>query len=84
MERITQDIFFSGEGQTWENWNGSLLHFFAEEPLPYVKEEEWQQVARTISGLATFANYAVPDPEAFEDWRVWVNMFIEAVNGPTR
>lgn len=81
---IREIIEVGPEDISWENWNGYLLHTFGEEPLPYVTEENWRELAITVVGLSTFANYAVPDPEEFEDWKIWVNQFIEAVNGPTR
>ena len=84
MSEIREDIPFGGEGTSWEDWNGSLIHYFGEEPIPYLDEANWVTVAQTVAGLATFSNYAVPDPELFEDWRQWVNEFIETVNGPTR
>lgn len=81
---IREIIEVGSEDISWENWNGYLLHTFGEEPLPYLPEDQWQEVARTVAGIATFSNYATPDPYEFEDWREWVNLFIEAVNGPTR
>lgn len=84
MTSIRQIIEVGPENISWEDWNGYMLHTFGEEPLPYVTEEDWQDFALNVAGLSTFSNYAVPDPELFEDWRVWVNMLIEAVNGPTK
>lgn len=82
---IRQIIQFSPEGSTWADWNGNLLHYFGEEPIPYYEDEtNWQEVAKNVTQLSTFVNFAPPDPEAFETWQEWANAFITVVNGPTR
>lgn len=82
---IRQIIEFSPEGSTWADWNGNMLHYFGEEPIPYIDDElQWQEVARSIVQLSTFMNYAMPDPDTYDDWKMWANDFIEVVNGPTQ
>ena len=56
MTRIIQDIPFLAEDTTWDNWNGSMLHYFGEEPLPYVTEDNWQAFANSMT---------LPQPVAF-------------------
>jgi hypothetical protein len=80
---INQSIPFIATDSTWESWNGNMLHYFGEEPLPRVDEENWQDFARNMVGLSTFASYGVPNPEAYESWQDWVSMVIALVNGPT-
>lgn len=77
--------FFPGspEYSTWENWNGSLLHYYGEEPIPMLPEAEWKQVALSVGQLATFINYPVPDPEMYDSWQEWTLAFSEIINGPT-
>lgn len=67
----------------WANWNGNLLHYYGEEPLPYVDEDNWTILADYLVGLSTFANYGIPNSEGYEDWQDWAKDFIEAVNGST-
>lgn len=84
MAQIRQIIEFSPEGSTWADWNGNFLHYFGEEPIPYyVDEKMWKEVAQSITQLATFNNYALPDPDEFENWQDWANELITVVNGPT-
>lgn len=81
---ITQIIEFGPEGSTWADWNGNLLHYFGEEPIPYIPDEtQWQTVAKTVVQLSTFMNYATPDPDIYESWQEWAKDFITVVNGPT-
>ena len=81
---IRQIIEFGTEGSTWESWNGSLVHYFGEEPIPYMAEEDnWRDVASTVVSLPTFVSYAPPDPADYITWQSWANDFIVAVNGPT-
>lgn len=83
MARIFQDIPQLPEGVSWADWNGNMLHYFGEEPLPYVTEDNWKEFALTMSSLTTFSAYGFPDPEEVEDWKQWVSSIITIVNGPT-
>ena len=83
MARINQDIPFLAEDMTWENWNGNMLHYFGEEPLPYVSEENWVSFADSMVSLSTFSSYAIPRGEEFENWQDWVEAVILTVNGST-
>jgi hypothetical protein len=78
--------YFPGnpEYSTWENWNGTLLHYYGEEPIPMLPEAEWKTVALNVGQLATFINYPIPSPDLFETWQDWANAFSEIINGPTR
>lgn len=80
---IRQMIIFGSEC-SWESWNGSMVHFFGEEPIAMLPEDSWQEVANTIISLPTFSVYGPPDPELFDSWQEWANDFTLAVNGPTR
>ena len=82
MARIFQDIPQLPEGVSWEDWNGNMLHYFGEEPLPMVGEDNWELFALTMSSLTTFSAYGLPDPEEADDWKDWVNQVITVVNGP--
>lgn len=68
----------------WEDWNGGLLHYYGEEPIPMLPEAEWRQVALSVGQLATFINYPVPSPDMYEHWQDWANDFSQIINGPTR
>jgi hypothetical protein len=83
MTRIIQDIPFLAEDTTWDNWNGSMLHYFGEEPLPYVTEDNWQAFANSMTSLSTFSVYGLPGPDSYSDWRDWAEAIILIVNGPT-
>lgn len=72
------------ENTTWENWNGSVLHYFGEQPIPYLPETEWQTVARNLTQLPTFENYPVPAPDTYANWQDWAKEFTLIINGPTR
>jgi hypothetical protein len=80
---INQSIPFIAGGSTWDSWNGNMLHYFGQEPLPYVPESEWQQFADVMVGLPTFASYGIPGPNGFGSWQEWVSSVIGMVNGPT-
>ena len=69
---------------SWEDWNGNLIMFYGQEPIPYGDELSWSQIAKTVVELPTFANYPVPDPTEYPDWQSWAKDFTEIINGPSR
>lgn len=82
-QTITQSIPFLPDNEPWEDWNGSMLEYFGQEPIPYVVEDEWRDFAMAMIGTPTFANYALPSPDGFERWQDWVMAIIGLINGPT-
>lgn len=82
-DTIRQEIPFLPDNEPWEDWNGSMLEYFSQEPIPYVTEENWRDFALSMTGTPTFANYALPGPDGFERWQDWVLSIIGLVNGPT-
>jgi hypothetical protein len=79
-----QAVPFLPDGMSWGEWNGNMLHYFGEEPLPHVEEPDWRQLAGGVVLLPTFAVYGGIDPASFEDWREWARQFITVVNGATQ
>ena len=75
---------FTPNFMSWEDWNGNLVMFYGEEPIPALPEENWKQVANNVAQLATFLNYPVPDPQLYENWEDWALEFTEIINGPTQ
>lgn len=83
MAQIFQDIPQLPVGVSWSDWNGNMLHYFGEEQLPFVAEDNWQEFARAMGSLTTFSSYGFPEPEMYDDWRNWANAIIVIVNGPS-
>jgi hypothetical protein len=84
MADIRQSIPFIPQDATWDSWNGNLLHYFGQEPLPIVDEENWRSLANHMLTLPTFNSYALPAPEGFINWQDWVSVVVIAINGPTQ
>jgi hypothetical protein len=68
---------------SWEDWNGNLIMFYGQEPVPYSEEVFWASTAKSIGELPTFAAYPVPDPSEYVDWQAWARDFTEIINGPS-
>lgn len=83
MAVINQSIPFLTDDMTWENWNGNMIHYFGEEPLPYLTELNWKDFANNMIGLPTFSTYGLAGPDTFATWQDWVKSIIGAVNGTT-
>jgi len=75
---------FTPDLMTWDDWNGNLVMFYGEEPIPALPEDNWREVANNVAQLATFINYPVPDPQLYENWQDWALEFTEIINGPTQ
>lgn len=74
---------FSSENNTWESFNGGIIQYYAEEPVPYHEEVDWKITAFSLCGLPTFAVYPIPDPSSYDNWQQWTDDFTEIINGPT-
>ena len=74
---------FTPNFMNWEEWNGNLVMFYGEEPIPALPEEDWKQVANDVVQLPTFLSYPVPDPQLYENWEDWAFEFTEIINGPS-
>jgi hypothetical protein len=82
---MEQQFFpFSPEYSTWDDWNGNLLHFYGEQPIPVLPEDQWQEVAKNVIEIPFFSAYAVPDPLSYETWHEWAEEFTLTVNGPSQ
>ena len=77
-----QFLNFIPQENTWDIWNGNLCHFFSEQHIPYLPEEEWRTVAQVLVNNPVWASYNVPTPDGFDDWQSWALEFTLAVNGP--
>lgn len=74
-------IPFLPDYNTWEDWNGNLLHYFDDQQFPYLPETQWRDVANAVAANAAFQKFQVPLPDTFSTWQQWANTFITSVNG---
>jgi hypothetical protein len=72
---------FNPMHSTWEDWNGNLIMFYSEQPIPYNVEDNWKETAKNLVQLPTFLLCPVPDPDLYEDWQDWADEFTLIVNG---
>jgi hypothetical protein len=78
-----EQFFPCGTNMPWEDWNGNLIMFYGEEPIPYSTEDEWRSTAQSVAQLTTFQVFPVPDPDTFENWQDWAEEFTMIINGPS-
>lgn len=74
-------IEFLPDYSSWEDWNGNLLHYFSEQQFPFLPEDQWREVAQSVTVNPVFDKYAIPNPETVETWQEWANGLIAAING---
>jgi len=76
-----QLIEFLPDYCTWDDWNGQLVHYFGEQAFPVLPEDQWQEVAKSVTNNPVFDKYSVPDPGGFVNWQDWALSLTMAVNG---
>jgi hypothetical protein len=81
---IQQFFPFIPAGSDWQSWNGNLVMFYGQEPIPYMPEDDWKIVAKNVSQLPTFSAYPVPDPDLYAQWQDWASEFTLIINGPSQ
>lgn len=74
-------IEFLPDYSSWEDWNGNLLHYFSEQQFPFLPEDQWREVAQSVTVNPVFDKYAIPNPETVETWQEWASGLITAING---
>lgn len=74
-------IEFLPDYSTWADWNGQMIHYFGDQPIPVLPEPSWIEVANAIIVLPVFSIYPTPIPEKYDNWRDWAKVFTESVNG---
>lgn len=74
-------IEFLPDYSSWEDWNGNLLHYFSEQQFPFLPEDQWREVAQSVTVNPVFDKYAIPNPETVETWQEWASGLIAAING---
>ena len=80
-----QNFFpFNPSTMDWQTWNGNLIMYFSEQPIPYTGETDWMVTAKNVSQLPAFEAYPVPDPDLYDNWQDWAADFTLIVNGPSQ
>ena len=78
-----QTVFpFTAEHTDWQTFNGNLIMYYGQEPLPITSEEDWHITAKNLIGTPSFSSYGLPEPDEFVEWQDWAKDFILAINGP--
>jgi len=72
---------FYPEYSSWADWNGNLIHYFAEQQFPDLPEDRWTEVANAVTTNPVFDKFAVPSPYDFADWQEWARALTVVVNG---
>ena len=68
----------------WTSYNGNLVMYYGQEPIPYSSEDDWAVTANSMTQLPVFASYPIPDPSQFDSWQDWARQFSLIVNGPPK
>jgi hypothetical protein len=72
------------EYMSWDDWNGTFVIYYGQEPLPILPEDQWREAADQIAALPTFTAYPVPESGRFSTWQEWAREVTTIINGPSR
>lgn len=79
---MVQSVFpYIPEQTDWQTFNGNLVMYYGEEPLPISDEADWQVTARNLVQTPSFSSYGIPNPENFNNWQDWARQFVMLING---
>ena len=82
MTNLFQRVFpFSVENTDWQAFNGNLIMYYGQEPIPISSEDDWAITAKNVSQIPSFVQYNIPDPEGFENWQDWAKEVTLIING---
>ena len=71
------------EYMSWDDWNGTFVIYYGQEPLPILPEDQWREAADQIAALPTFAVYPIPGSGGFSTWQQWAREVTTIINGPS-
>lgn len=78
-----QKVFpFVPQHTDWQTFNGNLIMYYGQEPLPITTEIDWHITANNLIQTPTFSSYGIPTPDKFDNWQDWANQFVLLINGP--
>lgn len=66
---------------SWDDWNGQLVHYFGEQQFSVLPEAEWVEVALAVTVNPVFDKYSIPDPRGFTSWQEWASALTFSING---
>jgi hypothetical protein len=66
---------------TWDEYNSNFIHYFGEQQLPLVVEDDWMQFAYALVRTTAFDKFNTPLPDNYEEWQDWARALTMSVNG---
>jgi len=81
--KIVQSFPFATAYMDFEEWTGNFIQWYGQEGVGQGTETEWQEIARQIVAVPSFAAYGLQSPEAYGTWQEWAEDLSLAINGPT-
>jgi len=74
-------LIYDPRGHTFDSWASLMCELYAaqqlEIPNPLTNWKEW---GNGLKGIDVFTNEAIPSTDAFEDWQLWAQAVVDAVN----
>ena len=70
---------------TFESWAALMCELYAQQQLEYPTEKtDWKEWGAGLRGIDVFVNEAIPNPYLFDDWKIWAQELVGAVNPSVR
>ena len=77
-------VVYDPRYHTFDSWAALMCEAYAGQQLQIPGPSvDWKSWGAGLKAIDIFANEAIPEPYAFEDWQDWAQAFVGAVNGRT-
>jgi hypothetical protein len=77
-------LIYDPRGHTFESWASLMCEAYASQQLEIPNEKtDWHIWADGLKGIDIFGVDGVPDSRGFDDWQLWAQALVNAVNQPS-
>lgn len=77
-------LVYDPRGHTFESWASLMCELYAAQQLEIPTAlTNWRTWGDGIRAIDVFANEAIPMTDNFDDWQLWAQEFMNAVNPKT-
>lgn len=74
-------LVYDPRGHTFESWASLMVEAYAAQQLEIPNERtDWKMWGQGLLAIDIFGNEAIPNPMLFDDWQLWAQTFVNAVN----
>jgi hypothetical protein len=78
-------LIYDPRYHTFESWAALMCEAYASQQLAIPdKDTDWREWGSGLKAIDVFSNEAIPGPYVFDDWHLWAEALVSAVNPATQ